>query len=99
MPPPPPLHRYRVKFYANAPDNFLERELSMKRGVNGALHFPFISIHGCQIRKKVSVYRVNDKNLLFMCLKCIGQLSCHKKFLDPPNLKARTFQLQNLGTM
>ena len=35
-------------FCANAPDDFLERELGIKRGVKGG----FISIHGCQIRKK-----------------------------------------------
>ena len=27
-------------FCANAPDNFLERELDMKRGMGGGLHFP-----------------------------------------------------------
>ena len=27
-------------FCANAPDNFLERELGMKRGVSWGLHFP-----------------------------------------------------------
>ena len=38
-------------FSADAPDNFLERELGIKTEVSGGLHFPLISIHDCQIRK------------------------------------------------
>ena len=49
-------------FAQDAADNFLERELGMKRGISGELWDgkipPSISILGCQIRKKVSVYGV-----------------------------------------
>ena len=37
-------------FCANAPNNFLEREL-MERGVSGG----YISIQGCQIRRKLAL--------------------------------------------
>ena len=62
-----------------------------------------IFVHGCQIRKKVSVYGVWDKTF-FMCLKCIGQLSstafksCKKKSQNLTS-KNGTFQLKNLATM
>ena len=64
------LRRY-FYFVQDATDNFLESELGMQRGVSVS---STISIFGCQIREKVSACGVR-----FICLKCIGQLSSHKK--------------------
>ena len=39
-------------FCVNAPDNFLEKELDIKRGVSKGYTSPFISFHSCQIKKE-----------------------------------------------
>ena len=64
-------------FAPDAADNFLERELGMKRGVSGeGLYFPYQFPSMVAKLGKLSVYGVNDKSF-FTCLKCIGQLSSH----------------------
>ena len=59
---------YRGYFYyaPDAADNFLEREIGMKRGVSGGGRNISLTIfsHGCQIRIKVNIYGVNDETFL-----------------------------------
>ena len=54
-------------YFYFAPDaavNFLERELGMKRGVNGGKHFPFHFQPWSPNQEKVSIYGVNGKTFI-----------------------------------